>query len=281
MRKRRLSDLYVRGKEIQIDDNTGDPVTVWLQKLNEVDRESVLRRAHAAKARFLIDADNEESDAFHAQYDKAREFGERAGLISLIVANDVAKARVRIEAQLATNEDTWGKDNYLQGLVDAWLGDDHNPGLVHTAEEDPDDPEATRVKAEINRYEAEVAEAVKAEVAAHEADWEQRTDDQCWRAAAHKLVERDGENAFSLAYQRQVLFYSVREPKDHTQRYLGTVAEVDDLDDQIRAHIIEQFNALMVPPAEGKDLRASPDSSLSSASPEETPESSGLEAATA
>src|SRR5262249_10119305 len=150
--KRRLSDLYVRGKELSIDDGSGDPVTAWLQKLNEVDRESVLRRANAAKSRHLAFIDDEESDAFQARYGRVREFGERVGLISIIITDDATKARLRVEAQVSTDEDTWAKEGYLQGLVDAWAGDDDNPGLAKTVVEDPDDPEATRVRNELDRF---------------------------------------------------------------------------------------------------------------------------------
>jgi len=96
MKRRRLSDLYTRGTDLEIDDGTGDPVPVRLQKLNEIDREAVLRRANAAKARDLIDSDNEDSDAFQAMYARIRDFGDRDGLVSLIIAEDAFIAATAI-----------------------------------------------------------------------------------------------------------------------------------------------------------------------------------------
>ena len=57
MKRRRLGDLYVRGRELAPDDGSGEPVKIWVAKLNEVDREAALRRANATKARYLIDID--------------------------------------------------------------------------------------------------------------------------------------------------------------------------------------------------------------------------------
>ena len=94
MTKRRLADLYVRGKDLEVDDGAGDPVSVRLQKLNEIDREAVIRRANAAKARFLIEADNEESDLFQSMYGQVREFDDRDALVAVVISDDVAKARV-------------------------------------------------------------------------------------------------------------------------------------------------------------------------------------------
>ena len=80
MKRRRLADLYVRGKEVELNDGSGEPVVVWLHKLNGVDRESCLRRANAAKARFMIEADHEDSETFQAMYAQVRDTPDREGL---------------------------------------------------------------------------------------------------------------------------------------------------------------------------------------------------------
>lgn len=281
MRRRRLSDLYVRGKELSITDGDGEPVKVWLQKLNEVDRDNVFRRANAARAQFMIESDNEDSDLFRSMYATVRTFEPRETLLSVVIAEDVAKARQRVEAQLTHDEDSWAKDGYLQGLLDAWQGDDDHPGLSATQLEDPDDPEAARVWAELQRFETEVIDLVRHEADALRADWAAKPDDALWREAARHMLKRAADDTFSRNFDRQQLFYCARDPDDHAKRYFEKVVEIDDLDDELRKHLIDQCNALTVDIVEGKDSRVRLASSSSPEPPSPTPEPSGLEVVSA
>lgn len=259
--RRRLSDLYVRGKAIEVDDGEGDPVKVWLAKLNELDRETAARRANATKARFMIDADNEDSETFQAAYSEVREINERDELVAFLIADDVTKSRRRIEAERLSDEETWGKDDYLQGLFDAWFGDEGSPGLTKVQEEDPDDPEVKRVWDELQRYQNEVLEAVRHENERLLKDWADADIEMVRRKAAHRLIELRANDEFLREYQRQQIFFSVRDPAMRRQRYFQTVHEVDDLDDELRDYLLGQYDALMVDRAEGKDSPPEEDSS--------------------
>lgn len=278
MKKRRLSDLYVRGRELSVSDGEGEPVKIWLAKLNELDRETAVRRANAAKARYLIDGDNEEGDRFVAAYGEMREIEEREDLVIFLIADDVAKARRRIEAQLAADEETWGKDDYLQGLLDAWLGDEESPGLGKAQMEDPQDPEAKRVWSEIDRYQQEVTKAIRAESDSLMKDFDDLDLDDIRRKAAHKLLELRANEEFTREFQRQQLFFAVRDVVNRRQRYFSAVSELDDLDDELRTYLAEQFADLMVDRVEGKDSPPPADSSTSSDSEDQD---SGLVTASA
>lgn len=269
MKRRRLADLYVRGKELKVDDGSDDPVVVWIQKLNEVERDSILRRANAAKARHLIECDNETSEVFMSTYGTVRDFLSREKMVELIVSEDVAKARQRLEAQMLADEDGWGKDGKLQGLLDSWTGDDETPGLAAAHAEDENDPEALKVKAELDRYDAELTDRVQGEEAKLAREWEDASIDDVARRATRELLKRQADDSFMKEWSRQQIFYCVRDPDDHHKRYFGTVPEVDDLDDQVRAFLDQQCNALFVGPVEGKDSPPNPDSSTSSGTPTE------------
>lgn len=266
-KRRKLSDLYVRGRELAPNDGAGDPIKIWLNKLNEVDRESCIRRANAAKARYVMEADDEDSEAFAAMYAEARDVRTRDELISFLVVDDLQAAKRRHEAEIGADEESWGKEDHLQGLVDAWIGDDENPGLSQTIVEDPDDPEANRVSAELDRFEAEVRAEVEAERQRLVKDYEDVDLEALRRQVAHKLVELKASEEFIREYRRQQVFYSVREPNDHRKRHFSTVADVDDLDDELRTYLIEQYETLLVPPDEGKDSPPEGSSSNSSVAP--------------
>lgn len=278
MKRRRLSDLYVRGRMLAPNDGEGEPVQVWMAKLNELDREASLRRANAAKARHLVDADNEDGELFAGAYAEIREIEERDELVIFLIADDVAKARRRIEAQRALDEDTWGKEDYLQGLLDAWSGDDQNPGLSTTYDEDPEDPEVKRVWDELGRFQEEVSTALRHETETLRKDFEDASTETLRRKAAHKLLELRANEEFIREFKRQQLFFSLRDPVNRRMRYFDSVRELDDLDDELRTYLAEQYETLMVDRTEGKDSPPPADSSTSSDSEDQD---SGLMEATA
>jgi hypothetical protein len=283
MKRRRLGDLYVLGKELVVNDGQGESVTVWIHKLNDIDRDAVIRRANAVKARHLIDAGNEDSEVFQSAWGQVREYDDRDALVAVVIADEVVKYRRRVEAELGENEETWGKDNYLQGLVDAWFGDEHNEGLTYTHITHPDDPEVVRVMGELNRFSQEVTKRVTDEADRLEREWAEVPDDKLWNKAAHRLLERRADEVFTKEFERQQMFYAVREPEDHKKRYFGTIDEVDDLPDKIRHQIQWAYNEIIVDPHEAKDSPATQASSSSSEPPaaETSPEPSGLEVANA
>ena len=138
-----------------------------------------------------------------------------------------------------------------------------------------------RVKAELERYETEVNARLKDEVKRLEGDWADRPNEQLWRQATEVMLERTSDEAFGKEYERQQLFHAVRDPRDHSKRYFATVVEINDLDDELRAYLSAQYNALLIDSTEGKGSRANQDSSVSSAAPEVTSGHSGLEAVSA
>jgi hypothetical protein len=262
--RRRLGDLYARGKEVPIDDGSDDPVVVWIQKLNEVERDAVLRRANATMAQYMIDSDNEQSETFKSTYGSVRDYLDRDAMVEVIIGEDISKARRRVEAVMIADETGWGKNGYIQGLADIWTGDDDNPGLAARWAEDPADPEAARVKTELDRYNEELEATVAGEVTLLTHEWDNTPLDELVRLTAHELLKRRGEEVFMTEWSRQQIYDCVREPTDHHKRYFGSVAEIDDLDDRVRKALSDHSAALFVGVTEGKESPPSPDSSNSS-----------------
>src|SRR3982751_557763 len=188
--RRRLSDLYVRGKELSIDDGTGSPVVVWLQKPNEVDRESVLRRANAAKARYQLDGDHEEGELFVATFGSVREYLDRDGMLDIAGSEQLFRLRERIEAELSESDEGWGKDAKIKTLLDLWTGTDNEPGMAAKFAEDPNDPEAVRVKGEIEAFNAEVDALVEQQKSQIMHDWEDMPDLELARCTAREILKR-------------------------------------------------------------------------------------------
>jgi hypothetical protein len=271
-KRRRLGDLYVTGKTVTIDDGRDDPVTVWMQKLNPVEDETATRASSAARVQHLTYIRDRDSEQWRAAYADVSDYASRQTLVDINIRDELLIRRSRIEAELADG-DEWSDSDYLQGLVDAWEGHDANgdlpaqPGLKLRWMDDNDDPEASRVHDELERFDAQVQDKVDAEQAVLHADWENVPLPELLEQATEKILQQRALSAFVAEYEVQQVMFSVREPEDHSKLYFENRDEVLKLQPEIRDTLRRHYQTLIVATSEGKDSEATPDSSLSSALP--------------
>lgn len=273
VKRRRLTDLYQVGKPLVFGEDDGDSeaVEVWLHKPNDVEQETIFRRANAAKIKLLKRAANPDSDEFQDALDVVCSL-EDDTITNLALAEEFQKARARIEAQLATDEDgEWAKDDHYQSLFDLWRGDDENEGLERRYALDPEDPEANEVLAELQRFNEQVAEAFEVEQAALLRQAAARPRSEIEAEAAKRFMATQTDDIFMKEYERQYAFYSVREPDDHRARYFERIEEIDELADVVRQRIYAELRLIMLEVGEGKGSPATPAGSASS-EPTETVE---------
>jgi hypothetical protein len=300
-KQRRLGDLYVMGTPVEVTGRLGDVTTVWVQKLDPVDHDTCVRKAKAARARARAsyrDTDSEE-------YLDARDTVEsipRETLIETIISPEVDKIRESVRAELSMGEDSeWAKDDYLSGLYDEW-GD----ALSARYEEDPDDPEALRVLAEFERFEAALKEALDPQVDELRTMWTAADESALQEKALEVLIERQLQERWLEEFVRSEVWLATREacehclseidearrridagepPQDaknlhqdpHPRYYFVDRVEVDRLPPHVRSYLEAVYMQVAVDATEGKDLPETGASSGSSDSSEaeETPASSG------
>lgn len=301
-KRKRLTDLYKRGQTITIvgpdDENVNDGVKVWIQKPNPTEMESIHRRANARKALIVREGQDEASEIFLAAWAESRDFLNKETLITLALYEDLSSARMRANAEIA-DEEEWKDEDYLQGLLDLWQGDPEQGdfGLAEVWTSMPEEwdetdfsseevvrmKEAKRVFSELQRFDAQVEQVLKAEEERLRVDWSSRDDEFVVRAAVKELVRQQANQAFVDEYDRQLMYYTVREPDDHKKRYFANMAEIDDLEEGVKDQLKLAMNSLLVDVVEGKDSPVTPTSSDSSESVEEEEISpdSGLQAAPA
>lgn len=277
-KKRRLGDLYVVGKEVPINDDSGEePIVVWVQKLNPLDNDNALRRAAAARARYLAYKKDQESEEYQAALSDVTEFSSREMLIDMVARDELLVRRMRVEAEMGAEEE-WSKDDYLQGLHDAWQGTEEAPGLKQRWTDEPDDPEAKRVLEEMQRFNHAVDKRMEGEREDIRRDYEHKSDDELIAVAVERMIDQRASTKFMREYENEMLLAAVREQDDHKKRYFTERAEVDELDPTVHRTLLEHLQMITVERDEGKDSRGIPASS-SSSGPSETEEmavSSGL-----
>ncbi len=266
---RRLADLYVRGKEVVIDDGEGG-VKVWLQKLNPVEHESAMRNANAQRARALAVKKNVEGAEYQAVMSQVYDL-DVDSLIDYLVMPEIQKYQVAREEENAAEEE-WSKDNYLQGLRDSW-----NDRLELAYAEDPENVDAKRVFEELQRFDAQVEKLTEGFEDNRRKDYASQAVESLQEKVATQFIEMQADMNWMKEFHRNELYYSVREPDHHKSRYFSSLEELDQLSQEVTIALQTEYRSLVVDVTEGKGSQATDDSSPSSEQPakEETAASSG------
>jgi hypothetical protein len=254
-RKRRLQDLYVTGAEVTFDDGTGDPITVYVRKLNAVEHETALKHANAARARAMAVLKDRDSIDYQDIWSDAQDL-DRDSLERYLADEERANRIAVVEAELS-QEDEWAEDGYLDGLQEAW-GE-----LEATYFEDPEDEEAKRVFGELKRFSDQVKKEIEAHVDNLLADLEGVPDDTLRERVLKKNVQMRASMAWITTFRRAELWLAVRE-KDRKTRYFDKFEDLEDLSDAVLSRLAGTYKDISVDPTEGKGSRAKGDSSVSS-----------------
>ncbi len=270
MAKRSLLDLYVRGKTIEIDDGSGEPFRVWVQKLNPAEHSTSCRAADAARARILSIKNAPDSEEY-LSIKSAILVADRQTMIDILSSIERGRIQPLVDAEKAS-EDEWKESNYLQGLRDAW-----NDGINEKYVDDSDDPEVQRVFSELERFLASVDEEVDSRIEQFEEGLNAMTDYELQEQLMDHNIRTRSDMEWMNEYYRQELFRGARDPENKKERLLSSRADVDELQADTFAAIHQALRELTVEPVEGKDSAATPPSSASSepSEPEEADTSSG------
>jgi hypothetical protein len=281
--RRRLTDLYITGKTIAIDDGTTEtdpdsgeevsfePITVYLRKLNPIDQETCLRRANAERSKVLSIRNKPESPEYEGFVNDCIGMTPTER-IELIMAQEVVQFRSARESEIAAEEE-WSNDRYLDGLLESWQN-----GLEVEYALDPENPEAKRVFEEMSRYQKIVDDLVDAEIESLRLGYERMEPEDLNEMVVEKLISFAADSAWLQEYRRSEIWLSVRESDDHKRRYFESREEVNDLSLEVMQRLVSEYAAMNVPATEGKDSAATQASSDSSEQPkqEEAVVTSGL-----
>jgi hypothetical protein len=270
-KRRRLSDLYVTGKPVTIGDGQGGEVTVYLQKLNPLDNEQALKKAGAARSRVLAWGKKPDSDEYLSVQSEVWDIKDTETLVEYLIQEDLVNKYSSAEAELAADEE-WSKDNYYDGLKEAWEN-----GLSDTWAADPEDEDAKRVYVELTRFNDTVNERVESDAEKLRRDWQGAPEDTLREKVTEKFIKMRGDMEWLREFRKQELFLSTREPENHKKLYFENRAEVDGLAPEVFKRLMDEYESLNVDVHEGKDLPVTPDSSPSSeaSEKEETEQPSG------
>jgi hypothetical protein len=249
--KRRLSDLFVTGEEIEFDDGTGEPIKIWLQKLTPAETQMAVDKSRPSKTKIISIKKLPDDHHLKLRYlDELESAGleEKIDFIKYLIQPKLEEARISAQERVAS-EDEWVKDDYLIGLQQAWNEDLQEKWVNQDEESD----EADRVYDELKRY----TDQVYKEVEAAEKELINELDDlsleALQRRAVNRLIESHGDNVLISEFRKQQLFYAVRDADDKKNRYFENIEEIDTLPAVIYTRLLTAYGEIAVDSFEGKD----------------------------
>jgi len=274
MGKKTLKDLYKIGLATKIPDGD-DYVEIWIQKLTQLEAKTALKKANAARSRVHAMLQDSNSDEYRSLRSLTDEMTQEQ-LVEYMVASQRAKLELVREAELIGEEKSkWGKNDYLEGLREAW--EDGMSERYHKATEEDPDPEAQQVFEELKAFSAQVDRRLDLEMEKYKKDLDGKTVEVLCDKIMEQLQELQCSMAWVEEFKRCEVWLCTRDPEDHNQRLLEDRLDVDDLDQKAIEKIYEEYEKVRVDTTEGKDSEGTPNSSPSSNSSEkgETSDSSG------
>lgn len=250
--------------EEPLNEEAGE-LAMWVQPPSPVQRDMALRSSNAARARALLVAKNDEDSEEHLT---AMEFIEDMSDETLYEYVLLAETDQRRQSALreVLGEEEWSDITELQDSL-----------RVFEEENRPeDDPEVVAVRKREDELAKQVAER---ERTLRDADLDALKFGGRERAKKQALEKRSdiiGSQAFMKEYERQMSFYSVRDPENTAEYFFTNATELADQPDPVRNLIMEAQGKFLQDGAEAKNSPRAASGSTSSELPskQETSESS-------
>ncbi len=257
---KKLFSLYVVGEELTMTDGN-ESETVWIQKLNQNEHENAYRRANGKRATFLAMRKNLEAEeilALKGEFEAT--FSDRDSMVDYLVNDKIARVADAREAELAAT-DEWSKENYYQGLLDAW--NEEMSDSYHMGEDDPENinyPEALKIFQEMTRFTEVLGEKLETERKRERKDLESWDIEKLEDAVTVKLIEGEADARWLNEYKLCEIYHATRDNKDRRTNYFDSRAEVDELPLEILLELLKAYAEVSVGLTEGKDSQGTPSS---------------------
>lgn len=284
--RRKLSDLYKRGVEVRFGpgdggeptgkvgpfvDSDGSPeplpedwVACWVQPPSPLQREQALRDAQAARARSLVRAKRDENSEEHLTAMAFLMEMTDETLIDYVLVSDMESRRQDAMREVLA-EDEW-KD--ITTYQEAFRQFDEMD------EEDLKDNDEYKAMLEVDaKFGTQIADRERELYEAAYEALKMQGRPTVEKRALEKRSEIAASQVFMAEYERQMMFYSVRDIDDHGVLFFESARECAEQEDGVREIFAEALEQFISDVGEAKNSQGAASGSESSEPPSE-PETS-------
>jgi hypothetical protein len=284
--RRKLSDLYRKGVEVRFGPDGGriaangsgrftdsdghpdppgeDEVAMWVQPPSPLQREEALREAQAARARALIKVKREQESGEHLTVMAFLADMSDETLLDYVVISEQESRRNEATRDVLGREEWKDIESYRDAMrqFEEMSAEQLENNEEYQAMLELDE----KFGRQVQEREKELSEAARESMRMYgRADLEKK--------AMEKRSEIVGSQAFMKEYERQMMFYAVRDIEDNNELFFESAEELAGQDDQIREVIGDAISPFI---ADGGEAKNSPRaaSGSDSSEPPNTPETS-------
>jgi hypothetical protein len=286
--RKKLTELFRRGIEIRFDADGGhigpfkdedgkdlpatdDQVAMWVQAPSPYQREMAMRDSQGARAKALLRAKRDEnSEEYLTSKAFLADMTDETLVEYLLVMDTEERRNEAIRDVLSRDE--WSDFPALQDAfrrMEEVGGDPESDEYRDLTEAD------RRYGKQVSEREAELSDAARVSLG-----YIGREESE--RRAVEKRSEVAGSQAFMAEYEKQMMFYAIRDLENTTNLFFDSVEEWNEQPEEIRSVVIEALGQFIGEAAEAKNLPGVASGSDSSVLPseQETSEASTPEAST-
>lgn len=274
----RVTDLFIEGKEVVLDETGEEPVLVWVNKLNSFEQDEARRDGNVGRARATLaldDPDSPETQSFEGSLGQA--------------AKEVL---IRALVQLRTNE------FYVAALDDIRTEDEwrdkidlieRGPQLAADRPDDPSEEEQARFDELMVKYDERVVELSERRAEEYRQEIAQEDEKELKKRYLSSYRESVGTSGFLTEYRVSELYFALRDCRatkrdengrwDHTDcgghrdRLLEARSDVKEMPDALLALVRDALTDLAMTPRDAGNSDAPASSSASSELPSEAADS--------
>jgi hypothetical protein len=274
-RMKRVTDLFVEGTEVVLDDSETDPVLVWVTKMNPFESEEARKDGSVGKARVLLRL-NEVGSPESLLFDNAVLERSHEDLVNAMAAAKFNEDYIRAADDIKADEE-WADRLALLERGDEQLRDS---GVAM------DDDEVTRLHTLNREYQDRLDEIIKEAQEVRKEKLRTETPDELREQFRASYLETSGQNGFINEYRTTELYYVLRDCSavpndrlgwDHTgcthQRLCDSRAEVRELPETLILKVRDAIQQLAMTPRDAGNSDAPASSSASSEQPSKVADS--------
>lgn len=249
--RKRLEDLYVFGKEVEVKDPEGNFEKVWIQKLSPTEEKDALRPARALRSQISMvkRLPHDHPDFLDYMY-LLEDYGvsSREDQATLVMQQKLEETRASIELRVA-GEDKWAEEDYLIGLQEAWVD-----GLRERYILNPEDEEAKKVFKVLQEYTDEVMDEFGPERDGLLSEFDHLSDEELREKATETFIDREAQSEMMEEFRHQRVYLATRDADNHDELYFSSVDAVRRLDrENVFNKLEDALEDVTVGIMEGKD----------------------------
>lgn len=252
--RRRLTDLFAKGKLVDVLDENGEvALQVWVRKMTPADAEIAYLKASARRASILSMGKEEPlSDAYLALKGEIDLFSKE-NLVAWCVGAEMVERSPQVQTRISFDPE-WAEENYLLSLQERLS----TPDFQAKTAELPDDLEVKRVHSELERYGLQVTEALDLAEKEIAVEMNSKSDDELREKVVQAMLDSQADSAWLLEFSKCQVWRCVFDSDKKSQRMFTTREEVDEMQAEVLQQLVAGVDLVHVPDKEGKDSQQTP-----------------------